>query len=289
MRLIHLSDVHLQLDWRRRSLSSSGWRGALGRLELHGLGRHARFEGARASVLRLAEDITALNPDHTVLTGDLSAMGHEDELGLARELLAPLLRARRLTVIPGNHDRYTDAPGRRVFERTFGPSLQSDLPEHADAAGFPFVRLLAGGHALVGLDSTRVGALTQYFLGRIGGPQLTALGRILDDARLHGRTVHVLSHHGPLGPDGRFDWIHSGLLDWRELLGVLEGRRVIFHHGHSHRRIWHRRREQRPHVVGGGSATEPGGEGFWVLDVDGHDALEARARLPGGVWGDERR
>lgn len=278
-----MSDVHLQLDWRERSWLSSGWRGALGRFELHGMNRHARFENARASVLRLAEDITGLDPDHTVLTGDLSAMGHEDELGLARELLEPLLRAGRLTVIPGNHDRYTDAPGRRVFERTFAPYLTSDLPEYADAQGFPFVRLLGDTDALVGLDSTRVGALTQYFLGRIGRPQLAALSRLLDDPRLHGRTVHVLSHHGPFGPSGAFDWIHSALLDWRELLAVLEGKRVVFHHGHSHHRVWHPRLEQRPHLFGGGSSTEPGVEGYWVLEVDAHDELEAQAYLPGGV------
>ncbi len=281
LRLVHLSDVHVQLDWRHRSFASTGWRGALGRVELHGLGRLARFAQAKQQLERLAEELSRESWEHAVLTGDLSAMGHEDELGLAREVLEPWLREGRLTVIPGNHDRYTDAPGRRVFERVFAPYLASALPEHADAQGYPFVRLVGEEAAVVGLDSTRVGALGQYVVGRLGRAQLLALGRVLDDPRLAGRTVHVLSHHGPFGPRGTFDWAHSGLVDWRLLLSTLAGRPVVFHHGHSHRPAWHRRTAHRPHLVCGGSSTQPGREGYWLVEVDGADRVEAHARGPG--------
>jgi 3',5'-cyclic AMP phosphodiesterase CpdA len=275
-----LSDVHVQLDWRSKSFASTGWRGALGRVELHGLGRLARFARAKAQLERIAEELSAAPFEHAVLTGDLSAMGHEDELGLAREVLEPLLRAGRLTVIPGNHDRYTDAPGRRVFERTFAPYLSSALPEYADAQGYPFVRLIGDAHAVVGLDSTRVGALAQYVVGRLGRAQLGALRRVLDDPRLAGRTVHVLAHHGPLGPKGKFDLVHSGLMDWRQLLATMRGRPVVFHHGHSHRRAWQPKTAYRPHLICGGSSTQAGREGYWMLELDGPEVLEARAVSP---------
>lgn len=280
MRLIHLSDIHQQLDWRRRSLWSTGWRGAPARFELHALGRLSQFDDAEARLGQLLDDLHALSPDHVVLSGDLTAMGHDDELGRTRELLAPLLRERRLTVIPGNHDRYTDHRRSR-FEQHFGDALKSDLPELADARGYPFVRLLGGGAALVGLDSTRVRGWTHYFLGRVGDAQLEALGKILDHPTMAGRTVLLVLHHGPLGPRGRPDWHEAGLLDAKKLMRVISGRRVVLQHGHSHHRFWHRAEGQRPHIFGGGSSTQPGREGYWVVELDDHRALEGRAYLPG--------
>jgi hypothetical protein len=66
------------------------------------------------------------------------------------------------------------------------------------------------------------------------------------------------------------------------LLAVLEAREVVLHHGHSHVRSWQRRQDAgRPHLFGGGSSTEPGGEGYWVLDVEDHRTVEALHLLPG--------
>jgi len=86
-----------------------------------------------------------------VLTGDLTALGDSEELAQVRLLLTPLLAQGRLTVIPGNHDRYLTA---LAFESCFSEHLKSDLPEYADARGYPFVKLLGSRYALVGLDST---------------------------------------------------------------------------------------------------------------------------------------
>lgn len=278
-KIIHLSDLHQQADWKNRSWHSTGWLGLLGRVELHGFGRLKRFHGVQARIEQLIDDLHALDADHVVITGDLSALGHEDEIGRVHELLAPLLREQRLTVIPGNHDRYTDAPGARVFERYF--AHDSAMPEYAVHDGFPFVRLVGDDLALVGLDSTRVRGLSHYFVGRLGKEQLSALEKILVDPRLEGRTVVVLLHHGPFGPHGAFDWTHSGLIDSKELLRVVHGRNVVVLHGHSHERYWHQRHEERPHLLSAGSSTERGREGYWVIDMDDHHALEARRFLPG--------
>jgi hypothetical protein len=97
---------------------------------------------------------------------------------------------------------------------------------------------------------------------------------------MKGRTVLVLSHHGPFGPRRKFDWRESGLIDARGLLDVLRGRHVVLHHGHSHHRYWHRADGGAPHVFGGGSATDRGTEGFWQLELDDHRALEARMLKP---------
>lgn len=266
VRFIHVSDIHHQLDWKRRTWSSSGLQGALGRIELHGFGRLKRFSEAATQWARILEDIELHAPDHVLLTGDLTAMGHPEELEAMHDTLRPLLEARRLTLVPGNHDRYLDA---RAFERVFSAHLASDLPEYADVHGYPFVKLLGDDVALVGLDSTRVSRLSQYFVGRLGKGQLAALARVLDDPRLSGRTVHVLSHHGPLSKDGP------------ALLKTLHGRSVVLHHGHSHIRTWRPAENERPHLFGGGSSTEPGREGFWLVDVENHRTLEATRLVPG--------
>lgn len=278
MRLLHVSDIHQQVDWRRRSWRSSGLQGLPGRVELHGFGRHARFAEAHVPWARILDDAQHHRADHVLLTGDLTAMGHPDELSRVHETLRPWLERGQLTVIPGNHDRYVE---RHAFEDRFGAHLTSDLPEYADARGYPFVKLLGTSTALVGLDSTRVRGWGHYFVGRLGPLQLSSLARLLDDPRLRGRTIHVLVHHGPLSPDGRREWLESALIDGPALLAVLHGRDVLLHHGHSHRRSWQRAQAGRPHLFGGGSSTEPGREGYWLLDVDDGQALEARHLFPG--------
>lgn len=276
-----MSDIHHQLDWGGRSWRSSGLQGVPGRLELHALGRLHRFSDGARAWNRILEDIEKLDADHVIFTGDLTAMGHGDEFDAVHASVRHLTKDGRLTVIPGNHDRYIDAPGKRHFERVFAGEVASAMPEHADETGYPFVRLLGDDTALIGLDSTRVPGWSQYVVGRLGKSQLAALAKILDDPRLANRTVHVLSHHGPLCPEGRREWVQSGLIDGPSLLRLLEGRDVMLHHGHSHIRSWHRAGEERPHLFGGGSSTEPGREGYWMIDVEDHRTFEAAHFRPG--------
>ncbi len=274
LRLAHLSDLHHQIDWRKRSFFSSGWRGAPGRFELHALGRLRRFGGVEQRIARLVDQVLALSPDRVLLTGDLTALGDVSELERARALLQPLIAAGLLVVVPGNHDRYTDSRS-RAFELVFGDLLTSDLPELADERGYPFVKLVGDRHALVGLDSTRVQGWSHYVVGRLGATQLRALARVLEHPSLAGRTLLLLAHHGPAGPSGSFDWNESGLLDAEALLLTLRHRPVVLLHGHSHHRYWHRARPGRPHLIAGGSSTER--PGFWEVQVDDHRLLEAVA------------
>ena len=274
LRLAHLSDLHHQIDWRKRSLWSSGWRGAPGRFELHALGRLRRFAGVEQRIARLVDQVLALAPDRVIVTGDLTALGDEQELRVARTLLEPFIAAGLLVVIPGNHDRYTDARS-GAFEVVFRDLLKSDLPELADERGYPFVKLIGERHALVGLDSTRVQGWSHYVVGRLGLEQLRRLARVLEHSTMVGRTVLLLVHHGPAGPSGAFDWNESGLIDAGALLRTIRYRPVVLLHGHSHHRYWHRARYGRPHLIAGGSSTER--PGFWEVQVDDHRALEAVA------------
>jgi 3',5'-cyclic-AMP phosphodiesterase len=84
--LAHLSDLHLG----------------------QGLAREA---AARA----LVEALQDADVSHVVVTGDLTQRGRDEEMSLFLDIFAPLQRAHRLTVVPGNHDRTSDDAGRALM------------------------------------------------------------------------------------------------------------------------------------------------------------------------------
>jgi Icc protein len=84
--LAHLSDLHL------------------------GLGR-----GQEAAARALVEALQEAQVDQVVVTGDLTHRGRDEEMSLFLDVFAPLQRAHRLTVVPGNHDRTSDDAGRLLM------------------------------------------------------------------------------------------------------------------------------------------------------------------------------
>jgi 3',5'-cyclic AMP phosphodiesterase CpdA len=102
--LIHVSDLH----FHRFPRQPGQW------LTKRGVG----------ALNRLVRQVDRMAWDHLVISGDLTQLGLPQEFALARRELAPWLArgAERVTVIPGNHDRYTAddlAPG--PFDGEFGP------------------------------------------------------------------------------------------------------------------------------------------------------------------------
>ncbi|HEY3444783.1 MAG TPA: metallophosphoesterase [Myxococcales bacterium] len=281
MRIVHLSDVHVQIDYGRLPLRRYGWRRAVAQLEWVGLRRAKRFENALGTLHQIVREILELAPDHVVLSGDLTALAVEEEFACARAALAPLWRPEMLSLIPGNHDRYTAHAAReRRFERHFGDLLRSDLPAYAGPHGFPFVRLVSGELAVVGLDSTRLAPLPGLSFGSLGGEQLRALSRLIEDPAVRDRRLAVLVHHAPLRENGRPDRVTHGLLDGPQLLRMLAGRRASVHHGHVHHRYWHPATAGRPDVFNAGSATEGGHEGYWVVEFGPQGRVSAQKRVP---------
>ncbi len=276
MRILHLSDLHFQIDWRSRSFLSTGLQGILGRIELHAMGRQKRFMRVKAQIEQALDDAHALSVDQIVVTGDLTALGHDDEFYAVAEILSPLIEAGKVTIIPGNHDRYLRSINSVGFERIFSSVLKSELPEYAVLGGYPFVHFVGERLALVGIDSTQVRGWGHYFWGRIGAPQLDALRRLLSDPRMQKRTVVLLSHHGPIGLSGTLNRWHTELVDGVALNQLAHEHHAVILHGHLHQRLWHRAQHHHPHVIGGGSSTELGNEGYWTIDLDDHLTIEAR-------------
>src|SRR5262249_11522614 len=110
-------------------------------------GRARRFR--LAGVPRLVDRGRSLEPDHNLITGDITTTALPDHFRTARRASADFLSAPgRVTVIPGNHDRYPWWAHRsRRFERFFG--------EFAPRHRYPWLRRIDPGTVIVGLDPTR--------------------------------------------------------------------------------------------------------------------------------------
>ena len=93
----------------------------------------------------------SLNPDHILITGDLTTTALPAEFRACRWELGPWLQdPQKTTIIPGNHDRYTLGAHRdRRFEQYFG--------KFAPASSYPWLRYLDADTAILGLDPTRPG------------------------------------------------------------------------------------------------------------------------------------
>lgn len=238
-RIAHLSDLHvLALEgvplWRL--LTGKRLTGYFNLL----LRRGAAHSAALAH--HLLEDLAQQDVDHVVITGDMTNLALESEFAAARRLLERRvgLPANRITVIPGNHDRYTrGAFVSKRFENTLEPYLQNDL-KSLGTGTFPVVRLLKDT-AIIGLNSA-VPRLPFIASGQVGSEQVDALKKLLRAPELQGRFVMLAVHHPVVYPVSAAKVYIKGLRDADRLVQALAhwpaGGLVL--HGHLHRRMCQR-------------------------------------------------
>ena len=186
MKLIHLSDIHI---WRytwdiRRYLSSR----VVGMIEqLRGRARQFPMDRLGAVVSRVME----LEPDHILITGDITTTALPSEFREAKRVLGPLLSdPERVSIVPGNHDRTTGRSYRtRRFESVFGAYMPS--------LTFPWLRQLDPETAILGLDPTRPWFSAH---GLLGEEQLRAARAITSDPDRRPRRLIVACHYPVAAP-----------------------------------------------------------------------------------------
>lgn len=229
-RFAHLSDLHLS------ALTAIHWRRLLSKRAQGYLSwQHRRRHEHRPEVLAaLREDLLALAPDHTVITGDLTNIALPEEFLAARQWLQSIGDAHDVTVIPGNHDRYV----RTVWEEScalWSEFMCSDEPDPARTPDDPFPLLrVRDGIAFIGLDSA-IPAPPFMAIGRLGKVQLERLETMLQELRDSGLLRVLLLHHPPV--PGEEKWRKS-LLDARQLCQLLQREPVdMVLHGHRHRAL----------------------------------------------------
>ena len=164
----------------------------------------------------------------------------------------------RFTVIPGNHDRYTD-DSRVRFESHFATLADG-------GSGYPFSKSLPGGITLVCLDVSRP---TPVFdsSGRAGPEQIEA-AKALIAAREASEFTIVALHYGLLRRGGVPDRSTHGLRDYTALLEMLDASRAsLVIHGHIHRPYSIQRDGYVIHCAG--SATDLShGAGYNIYTID---------------------
>jgi len=139
--------------------------------------------------------------DHLVVTGDLTLSGEAREFERAAELLAPFAEAGKLTVVPGNHDVWTeDSVETGRFLRLIGPDGKG---MRKAAPSYPHVVPLGDDGALVALDSARWGVDPYSTPGKLGSEQLRGARALVREQVKAGRAVLLAFHHHVVLPPER--------------------------------------------------------------------------------------
>ena len=171
MRIVHLSDIHFwQYDVQPASAPEQAPAGddlapaAAGRAGFGSNGCPSWWSACNS-----------LEPDHILITGDLTTTALPAEFRAARAALADWLGdPARVTIIPGNHDRYT-------LLRPSLPPLRAILRRVFSRAVVPVAARLDAETAILGLDPTRSGISASGKLPR--SPDRSARERLLAACR----------------------------------------------------------------------------------------------------------
>jgi len=193
-----------------------------------------RSKEHRTEVLdALVEDLQTAQPDHVVVTGDLTNLGMEAEFPAAVTWLQRLGGPQQVSIVPGNHDTYTfSSPA--VLWHHWMDYLQSDSQDRAirePLQDFPTLRI-RGPIALVGVSSAQPTNLF-YANGNVGKGQLERLEQLLHSLTESGLCRIVLIHH-PLSKEGIAQ--RRRLSDAQAVQDILQraGADLVLH-GHIHR------------------------------------------------------
>jgi 3',5'-cyclic AMP phosphodiesterase CpdA len=215
--------------------------------DLHLGASPAHDEAAAALVGALA----ARAVDHVVVTGDVTNRGRRPELARFRQLFAPL--ADRVTVVPGNHDRWGDDVSGELFP------------------GGPVRIVERRGLYLVCVDSSGPHNRAVWVsYGRLDERAMADIEKALGRAPAGALVALLLHHHLLPQPEESLPerlaalvgWPHVGELDaGTELLARLRGRCDLVLHGHRHvpRSACLHANEKRPlEIYNAGSSTALG-------------------------------
>jgi 3',5'-cyclic AMP phosphodiesterase CpdA len=221
--LAQVTDLHLvEREHARRT--GTEWQ----RLHYLSAGRRIDFEARRQNALAALRQ-AGRNARHVVLTGDLT----EDGVPSQYEVLAEVLDESgidplRVTLIPGNHDRYADPIA-------FELALAGPLRAYAKTSSMGGIIELGSEVWMMPVST----ALPQSWLrsaGRLSEEDVERIDRFAVAAREAGKLALVVQHHPPHG---------YGTVAWNFIDGLLNAatgkalmRRhagLTFVHGHTHK------------------------------------------------------
>ncbi len=269
LRVLHFSDIHVgalvrHMHWKRW-FSKRGI-GAINLLR----GRAKYFDEVEEKMAAMARFKESQQIDLVINTGDYTALGLEHELILARELVDPLMHPpQQYVTVPGNHDIYVhEGNSHYRFSEQFCSVLQNDLPEYCAGGHYPLVRLVGDDVAVIALNSSKPNPWPWRSDGHIPTRQLASFEKLLEDERIRGRFLFVITHYAPRlangEPDRKLHGLHNAD-DFLKACSPIENGAILF--GHIHRTYRVDVPETNIPLYCAGSATMEGFEGAWVYEL----------------------
>jgi len=242
--LAHFSDVH------RPPITGFTWRywnakRLLGYVNWQRKRRHIHMADVAD---RLIDDARALRPDHIAITGDLVNLGLPGEHEAALIWLRSVGPPESVTVVPGNHDIYSNIGSDRGVAR-----WASYMNAEEETLAFPFVRRV-GPLALIGFNSA-VETPPFTATGLLGARQLEIAGEQLAKLGEEGAIRVVLIHHPPLAS---MTTPRRALRDAAHFAHLLEregAELVIYGHNHSPAVDWLPSRDKPVPLIASASAS----------------------------------
>ena len=253
IRLAHVSDIHVSArsrwrpsDWANKRLIA--W------LNLRLLGRARRFRHTDTVLAALLEELRQRRPDRVVFSGDATALGFEEEVARAAELLG-LRHAEPLAglAVPGNHDYCTHRSAQSgAFERHFAPWQEG---ERINGAVYPFAQRV-GPAWLIGVNSATPNRWAWDASGGVGQEQLGRLSQLLK--RLDPGPRILVTHYPACKASGKLEPPAHRLRDVYALAeAARQGGVSLWLHGHLHRAFRHVSTDLTPFpVICAGSSTQ---------------------------------
>ncbi len=235
-KLAHLSDLHIT-KVRIQALKHLLSKRALGALSWNTRRRNKYRPEILASLIG---DLHQQNPDHVVVTGDLTNVALEDEFSSSLSWLEKLGGPELVSLVPGNHDVYVPESKDSAWNY-WGEYMRShQVPNNLQASfgfypgkEFPTVRI-CGATAIVGV-STATATHPLSASGTIGELQLSRLEQILDSLTGSGLCRVVLLHHPPQPlPIARRRRLTDAAA-FRTLIAKVGAELIL--HGHAHKRL----------------------------------------------------
>ncbi len=269
LRILHFSDIHVSVQIRHMHWKRWFSKRAIGAINLL-RGRAKYFDETEKKMAALVHFKEENNIDVVINTGDYTALGLESELELARSMVEPLMTPpQAYLTVPGNHDIYVhEGNSHYRFSEQFCSVLQNDLPEYCRKGHWPLIRLIGEDVAVIALNSSHPNPWPWRSDGEIPAEQLEGLSEVLEDPRVKGRFIFVMTHYAPRLANGEPDKKLHGLINADAFLKCcenIEKGAILF--GHIHKTYRVTLAGLKAELFGAGSATMEGHEGAWVYEV----------------------
>jgi Icc protein len=151
----------------------------------------------------LLDALREVNVDHLVVTGDVTFSAEPREFERVADLLRSFAEAKKLTVVPGNHDVWSEESletGR--FLRALGADGKG---MRRAAPSYPHVVPLGDEAVLLALDTARYGDDPWTTPGRLGSEQLRVARELVREHAKQGKAVVLAFHHHVVLPPERVE------------------------------------------------------------------------------------